>query len=58
MNYEKPEVKAQKFSAEAFLGEIDFSATGNEGGGNPDIDDSNLGEIGHEILENIFNLNP
>ena len=57
MNYNKPELKAQKFSTESYLGEVDFSATGNEGGGSSIIDDTNLGEIGHEILDNIFNVN-
>ncbi len=53
MNYEKPEVTVQRFRTETFLEEIDLSA------GNSDfIDDTNLGDIGHEILDNIFNLNP
>ena len=55
MNYEKPCITVQTFSTQAFLAE-DLSATGDND--NPFVDDTNLGDIGHEILDNIFNLNP
>lgn len=59
MNYEKPEVKIQKFSADAFLGDDLLSALEHEGlGGGDNPDDTNLGDIGYEILNNIFNNNP
>lgn len=55
MNYIKPELKLQKFSTESYLEDV-ISAPGDEGGSNI-IDDTNFGEIGHEILDNIFNFN-
>ena len=55
MQYKKPEIRVQQFHADAFLAE-DLSAAGNDQ--DPFIDDTNLGDIGHEILDNIFNLNP
>ena len=57
MNYEKPEVKLQKFSADAFLGDDLLSALEHEGmgGGTSTTDETNLGDIGYEILNNIFN---
>ena len=55
MNYTKPELKLQKFSTESYLEDV-ISAPGEEGGSNI-IDDTNFGEIGHEILDNIFNFN-
>ncbi len=54
MNYKKPEVILRKFSTESYL-EDAISAAGEEGGSNI-IDDTNLGEIGFEILNNIFDL--
>ena len=57
MNYIKPELKLQRFTADAFLGDDLLSALEHEGmgGGTDNPDDTNLGDIGYEILNNIFN---
>ena len=52
MKYEKPQMNFQKFQTDAYLGE-DLSATGDNT--DPFIDDTNIGDIAHEILDNIFN---
>ena len=64
MKYENPEIKFLKFSVNSFLGDDLLSAFEHEGisgggsgsgeGGGSNIDDTNLGDIGHEILNNIF----
>lgn len=65
MNFEKPELKIQLFHTETFLednlsigGGGNGSGSGSGEGGGGIIDDTNLGDIGHEILDNIFDLNP
>lgn len=60
MKYKKPQLFISRFSVEAFL-EDNLSAGSGSGsgeGGSSIVDDTNLGDIGHEILDNIFDLNP
>ena len=53
MSYEKPQISLHLFKTESFLEDAISTADG-EGGSS--IDDSNLGDIGFEILNNIFDL--
>ncbi len=52
MKYEKPEILVRRFCTEAYLEDDLISAGGDT---SSIIDDTNLGDIGHEILDNIFN---
>ena len=54
MEYVKPVISAKIFSVNSYLAD-ELSANENQEIIDPSIDNTNLGDIGYVILNNIFN---